>query len=54
MSGYGYMFQNCTGLTFIYMDLSWFSGKPAQTSMFAGCVNITANTAYADIPTGWK
>jgi hypothetical protein len=53
-SCYAYMFRDCTKLTFIYMTLSWFSEKTAQTSMFNGCTKITANTAYADIPTGWK
>jgi hypothetical protein len=55
--GYGCytgMFYGCTGLTFIYMSIDWFTGKTAQPNMFGGCSNITANTPYADIPSGWK
>jgi hypothetical protein len=51
---YRNMFYGCTGLTFIYMTPDWFTGKTAQYGMFTGCTKITANTAYADIPAGWK
>jgi hypothetical protein len=48
------MFYDCTGLTFIYMTVDWFSKTSAQSYMFRNCTNITANTPYADIPSGWK
>jgi hypothetical protein len=51
---YHYMFYNCNNLVFIYMDLSWFTGKLGPHYMFANCKKITANTRYADIPEGWK
>jgi hypothetical protein len=50
---YYHMFYNCTGLTTIYMTPDWFA-KPGQPSMFSGCINITANTSYANIPDGYK
>jgi hypothetical protein len=51
---YTSMFQNCTGLTKIYMMLDWFSKTPAQSGMFNGCTSITENTSYLNIPSGWK
>jgi hypothetical protein len=48
------MFCNCTNLILIYMNIDWFSKTPAQGGMFMNCTKITANTAYADIPSGWK
>jgi hypothetical protein len=36
------------------MTIDWFSGKAVQYYMFINCTNIIANTAYADIPSGWK
>jgi hypothetical protein len=53
-SCYYYMFYGCSGLIFIYMTPDWFTGKTAQASMFRNCTNITANTAYANIPSEWK
>jgi hypothetical protein len=53
-SCYSSMFSGCTNLSFIYMTPDWFTGKTAQGSMFRNCAKITENTAYADIPTGWK
>jgi hypothetical protein len=51
---YRAMFSGCTGLTFIYMNPDWFTVRSAQTQMFRNCANITANTPYASIPSGWK
>jgi hypothetical protein len=53
-SYYRDMFYGCTELTYIYMDAEWFTGKTEQSGMFTGCTKITANTAYDDIPAGWK
>jgi hypothetical protein len=53
-SCYSTMFCSCTGLKTIYMVVDWFSKTPKQASMFFNCTKITANTPYADIPTGWK